>query len=140
MAQPRSITCPSCRTWIEDRHLSRCPSCGEVLDSQALPSLPRELTLDASDLQEPAFAEEPGARQDDTAPVSEFAAADAVLGGIVLLIAGAILASGTVALIGIVVMFGVTGFFAVTKGSMGHTLDHYRRGMFGGLFGRRRRD
>ncbi|HEU0073784.1 MAG TPA: hypothetical protein VFS30_07210 [Dehalococcoidia bacterium] len=86
----------------------------------------------SEDLQEPAFPQDPRARQDDTAPFSEFVAAGAVLGGLVLIVLGAVLQSGTVALVGVVTMFGVTGFFAIAKGSLGRAMKHYRETLWGG--------
>jgi hypothetical protein len=122
MTQARGITCPSCRTWIEDRgRLRRCPVCGVDLQASPLPSLPGYAS--SSNLDAPAFATEEAGRN-DTAPASEFAAAGAVVGGIVLLIAGAMLASGIVAILGVTLIFGVTGFFAFARGSVQRTLQH----------------
>lgn len=125
MTQARSVTCRSCRTWIEDRgRMRRCPNCGAELDAHPLPDLPSGFAA-SEGLQEPAFPQEQ--RDDDeTAPLSEFIAAGAVLAGLGLLVAGAMLASGAVALVGAVLMFGVTGFFAATRGSLGRTLQHFR--------------
>jgi hypothetical protein len=134
MTQPGSITCRSCRTWIEDRGRGRrCPNCGAQLDTAPLPDLPRGIVAGSEELQEPAFPQDPRARGDDTAPLSEFAAAGAVLGGLVLIVLGAVVQSGTVALVGVVLMFGVTGFFAIAKGSLGRAITHYRTTMWGGL-------
>lgn len=133
MTQPRSTTCRSCRTWIEDRgRRRRCPSCGAELDTAPLPDLPGGI-IASDDLQEPAFPQDPRARKDDTAPLSEFVAAGAVLGGLVFIVLGAVLQSGLVALLGVVLMFGVTGFFAIAKGSLGRALSHYRTTMWGGF-------
>ncbi len=132
MTQARSITCRSCRTWIEDRGgLRRCPSCGAALDKAPLPELPRDIG-EVEELQEPAFPQEQRT-DDDTAPLSEFIAAGAVLAGLVMLVVGAVVMSGAVALAGVVMMFGVTAFFAIAKGSMGRALNHYRATMWGGL-------
>jgi len=128
MTHARSITCRSCRTWIEDRgSVRRCPSCGADLEGQPLPDLPNGLAS-SEDLQGPAFPQEE--RDSDTAPLSEFIAAGAVLAGVVMLVAGAMLASGIVALVGVALMFGVTGFFAVTKGSLGRSLRHGRSALW----------
>ena len=130
MTQARSITCRSCRAWIEDRgRLRRCPRCGAELDTQPLPDLPG--FAPPRNLDAPAFAAEERPTS-DTAPLSEFIAAGAVLAGIVMLVAGAMLASGVVALLGVVLMFGVTGFFAIYKGSLGRALQHYRATMWTG--------
>jgi hypothetical protein len=112
--------------------MRRCPSCGAELDSAPLPDLPRGIAA-SEELQEPAFPRDPRARRDDTAPLSEFLAAGAVLGGLVMIVLGAVVQSGTVALVGVVMMFGVTGFFAIFKGSLGRALTHYRTTMWGGF-------
>jgi hypothetical protein len=130
----RSLTCPNCRVLLEDRDkLRSCPSCGADLGSSPLPGLPPDLATNGGELQEPEFARESGVRQDDTAPMSEFVAAGAVLAGALLLVAGAVVASGTLALIGVVLMFGVTGFFAITRGAMSRALIHYRDTIWGGF-------
>ena len=111
--------------------MRRCPSCNEDLDIAPLPDLPRS-TTGVESLQDPAFPQDPRARKDDTAPVSEFVAAGAVLGGVLLLVAGAVMMSGVLALLGVFLMFGVTGFFAFYKGSLGRAVQHYRSTMWGG--------
>jgi hypothetical protein len=108
----------------------RCPSCGAGLETRALPDLPRELSS-AEDLQEPAFRREQRL-DNDTAPLSEFIAAGAVLAGMALLIASVMLRSGIVALVGVVLIFGVTGFFAISKGSLGRAILHFRLTMWTG--------
>jgi hypothetical protein len=137
MAQARSITCRNCRTWIEagDR-VKRCPSCGAELDVAPLPDLPPGAGV-SEELQGPAFAVEhkPG---DDTAPLSEFLAAGAVVAGLVMLIVGAVISSGTLALAGVFVMFVVTGLFAVIGGSLLRTLSRYGTSMWGNYYWRRR--
>lgn len=91
--------------------MRRCPRCGAELDTLPLPSLPQRYASDAG-LQGPAFPAEQR-RRDDTAPLSEFLAAGAVLAGLVMLIAGAMLASMVVMAAGVFLMVGVTGFFAL---------------------------
>ena len=127
----KTQVCPSCSLVLEaDARLRRCPGCGADLRVGSLPDLPLG-SVSSDNLQGPAFPQE-HRPNDDTAPLSEFIAAGAVLGGVGLLVAAVFLQSGVVAIIGVALMFGVTGFFAITKGSMGRAILHYRSTMWTG--------
>ncbi len=130
MRRAPSISCRSCGTQIPDGdRLKSCPNCGAELDPARVPGdLP--VPGDSEELQGPAFPRE--ARGNDTAPLSEFVAAGAVIGGLAIFFLGAVLASGIVALVGVVLIFGVTGFYAFFSGSLSrvwrHGLSQFRLG------------
>jgi hypothetical protein len=130
MTEARRVTCRSCRAWIEDRgRLRRCPRCGAELDTQPLPDLPG--FAPSGNLDVPAFAPEERPIS-DTAPLSEFIAAGAVVVGLAMLVAGAVLSSGAVALSGVALAFLVLLVFSLFKGSLGRALLHYRETLWWG--------
>jgi hypothetical protein len=130
MKQAPGVTCPSCRVWIDDTaRLRRCPRCGEDLDTAPRPDLPEGLE-EPDALQGPAFESQD--QPNDTAPMSEFIAAGAVVAGIAMLIIGATVSSGVVALAGVILAFMVLLSYSLFKGAFGRAMLHYKATLWTG--------
>lgn len=111
MSSVDGVRCSHCLTWVDTRgRRRRCPNCGNDLETQLLPQLPPGAGATTT-LEEPDYPAEERPR--DTAPLSEFLAAGAVLLGLVMIIGGAAVTAPAVMIAGFAVMLVVTGFFAI---------------------------
>jgi len=113
MAQ--TATCVNCRTLFQPRgRRPKCPSCGEPYEEfEPLPPLPVRFAVKDEELEAPEFPREK--RDQETAPLHEFAAAIAVVLGFGILILGAVLASPPVFIAGLVLICASVLVYAAVR-------------------------